>query len=144
MRFQEPLPIVQSTKWAVKGMYALHMAKESLRFDTSRSSEAAHRTVKRLQQDKIRAFLLVSLMLLSWALIAVVGQAVDLNPDSIYMLCIASGVAINAVTLFGIVLEKSPPPAIHMMNCLSYINPYHSGFLSRNFGPAAPPPRYIS
>ena len=144
MKFQEFLPTTKSANWVERGGFALHIAKESLRYDRSRPRKADHRTAERLWQDKIRAFILVGLMLLSWALIAVVGQAIDLNPDSTYMLCIASGVAINVVTSIEILLEKRPAPAIHMAGCLCYLNPYCSDFSSRNLSPAAPPPRSIS
>lgn len=144
MNFHAFLLTAKSPNWVDMGGYALHIAKESLRYDRSRPRKAAHRTSDRLWQDKIRAFILVGLMLLSWALIAVVGQAIDLNPDSTYMLCIASGVAINVVTSIEIFLEKRPAPAIHMAGCLCYLNPYCSDFFSRNFRPAAPPPRSIS
>lgn len=144
MKFQEFLPTTKSANWVERGRFALHIAKESLRYDRSRPRKAAHRTAERLWQDKIRAFVLVGLMLLGWALIALVGQAIDLNPDSIYMLCIASGMAINTATLFGIVLEKHPPPAIHMAGRLCYINSYCSDFFNRNFSPAVPPPRLVS
>lgn len=144
MNFQEFLPSAKSPSWVETGRCAFHIAKESLRYDRSRPRKAAHRTAERLWQDKIRAFVLVGLMLLSWALIALVGQAIDLNPDSIYMLCIASGVAINVVTSIEIFLEKRPPPAIHMTGCLCYLNPYVSDLFSHNFSPAAPPPRHVS
>lgn len=144
MSFQASCPTEKSPNWVERVRYALHIVKESLRYDRSRPRKAAHRTAERLWQDKIRAFVLVGLMLLGWALIALVGQAIDLNPDSIYMLCIASGMAINTATLFGIVLEKHPPPAIHMMGCLCYLNPYVSDLFSHNFSPAAPPPRHVS
>lgn len=144
MNFQPSLPSATSPNWVERGGYALHITKESLRYDRSRPRKAAHRTAERLWQDKIRAFILVALMLLSWALIALVGQVIDLNPDSTYMLCIASGVAINVVTSIEIFLEKRPVPAIHITGCLCYLNPYCSDFSSRNLSPAAPPPRSIS
>lgn len=144
MNFHAFLLTAKSPNWVDMGGYALHIAKESLRYDRSRPRKAAHRTAERLWQDKIRAFILVGLMLLSWALIAVVGQAIDLNPDSTYMLCIASGVAINLVTFIEMVLEKRPPPTIYMTGRLYYMNPYCSCFFSRNLSPAAPPPRSIS
>lgn len=144
MKFQEFLPTTKSANWVERGRFALHIAKESLRYDRSRPRKAAHRTAERLWQDKIRAFVLVGLMLLSWALIAVVGQAIDLNPDSTYMLCIASGVAINVVTSIETFLEKRLPPTIYITGRLCYINPFRSDFKIRNLDPDTPPPRSIS
>lgn len=144
MNFKAFLPTVKSANWIDMCGHALHIAKESLQYDRSRPRKAAHRATKRLWQDKIRAFVLVGLMLLSWALIAVVSHAVDLNPDSIYLLCIASGVLINVVTSIEIFLEKRPPPSAHMMGCLCYLSPYVSDFSSCNSSPAPPPPRHVS
>lgn len=144
MSFQKFLPSAKSPNWFKTGRCAFHIAKESLRYDRSRPRKAVHRMAKRLRQDKIRAFVLVGLMLLSWALIALVGQVIDLNPNSIYMLCIASGVVLNVVTSIEIFLEKRLPPTIHMTGRLCYVNPYCSDFSSRNLSPAAPPPRHVS
>lgn len=144
MNFQEFHPTTKSANWVERGWFALHIAKESLRFDPSRPIEATQRTADRLRKDKTRALVLVGLMFFAWAVIAVIGQTIDLHPDTVYTLCIASGVTINTITMITMTVEIDSTPSIPLVVRSYYQAPFNSAFTSRFVGPDTPPPRSIS
>lgn len=144
MNFQEFHPSAKSANWVEGARYALHIAKESLRFDPSRPSEAAERTAERLRKDKIRALVLVGLMFFAWAVIAAIGETISLHPDTVYILCIASGVTINTITMIRMTVEIDSTPSIPLVDRSHYQAPFNSEFTSRFVGPDTPPPRSIS
>lgn len=144
MNFQASRPTEKSPNWVEKARDTLHIANESLLFDRSRPSEAAHRTAARIHKDKIRALVLVGLMFFSWVLIAAIGQTFDLHLDTVYILCIASGVTINTITMITMTVEIDSTPSIPLVVRSYYQAPFNSAFTSRFVGPDTPPPRSIS
>lgn len=132
---------LQTVEWC---RCILQQAKQSLRFDPSRPSEAAQRTADRLRKDKTRALVLVGLMFFAWAVIAVIGQTIDLHPDTVYTLCFASGVTINAITIITMTVEMDSTPSILLVVRSYYQAPFNPAFTSRFVGPDTPPPRSIS
>lgn len=144
MAHQHSFPPRKSAQLVERGGFSLQLIKKSLRFDQSRPIKAAHRTAERLQQDKIRALILVGLMLLAWAFIVAVGQAIDLHPDTVHTLCIACGVTINAITIITMTAEIHSTPSIPMTAASCSKTPFNSAFTSCFISQDTPPPRSIS
>lgn len=107
-----------------------------------RPKNSAHRSREQVRRDWIRAGVLVTVLLLVWAMIHLTGTIADLDTETTFNLCLLAGLTINLFSGCLIFAEKHLlSSSFRSMDPLAYFNLFITGFKSACLVSEAPPPR---